>query len=65
MEKAHRGSLYRLLRTLAAQGVFAEDDHGRFLTTPTAALLEQGVMRDGVLLCGEVSTLAIGEAIPA
>jgi O-methyltransferase domain/Dimerisation domain len=52
---AHRESLYRLLRTLAAQGIFAEDDHGRFVTTPAAALLQQGVMRDGVLLCGEVS----------
>ena len=52
---AHRESLYRLLRTLAAQGVFAEDDHGRFVLTPAAALLQQEVMRDGVLLCGEVS----------
>jgi hypothetical protein len=52
---AHRESLYRLLRTLAAQGVFAEDQHGRFTTTPAAALLQQGVMRDGVLLCGEVT----------
>ncbi|MFN0073109.1 MAG: methyltransferase [Chloroflexota bacterium] len=52
---AHRASLYRLLRMLAAQGVFAEDDHGRFMTTPAAALLQQGVMRDGVLLCGEVT----------
>jgi O-methyltransferase domain/Dimerisation domain len=52
---AQRESLYRLLRTLASQGVFAEDEHGRFLTTPAAALLQQGVMRDGVLLCGEVT----------
>jgi hypothetical protein len=52
---AHRESLYRLLRTLAAQGVFAEDDHGRFVTTPAAVLLQQGVMCDGVLLCGEVT----------
>lgn len=52
---SHRESLYRLLRTLAAQGVFAEDDHGRFVTTPAAALLQQGVMRDGVLLCGEAT----------
>ena len=53
---AHRDSLYRLLRTLAAQGVFAEDEHGRFVTTPAAVLLQQGVMRDGVLLCGEVTS---------
>jgi len=52
---AHRESLYRLLRMLAGQGVFAEDDLGRFMTTPAAALLQQGVMRDGVLLCGEVT----------
>lgn len=52
---AHRESLRRLLRTLAAQGVFAEDDIGRFAITPAAALLQRGVMRDGVLLCGEVT----------
>jgi hypothetical protein len=52
---AHRESLYRLLRTLATQGVFAEDEPGRFVTTPAAVLLQQGVMRDGVLLCGEVT----------
>jgi hypothetical protein len=52
---AHRESLYRLLRTLAAQGVFAEDEHGRFVTTPAAVLLQHGVMREGVLLCGEVT----------
>lgn len=53
--EAHRASLYRLLRTLAAQGVFAEDEPGRFVTTPAAVLLQQEVMRDGVLLCGEVT----------
>ncbi len=52
---AHRESLYRLLRTLAAQGVFAEDEHGRFVTTLAAVLLQQEVMCDGVLLCGEVT----------
>jgi hypothetical protein len=52
---AHRQSLYRLLRTLAAQGVFAEDGEGRFMLTPAAALLQGDVMRDGVLLCGEVT----------
>lgn len=52
---AHRTSLYRLLRTLAARGVFAEDEHGRFVTTPAAVLLRQEVMRDGVLLCGEAT----------
>lgn len=52
---AHRESLYRLLRTLAAHGVFAEAEPGRFAATPASALLRSGVMRDGVLLCGEVS----------
>lgn len=52
---AHQPSLRRLLRTLAAYGVFAEDEHGEFTLTPAAALLQQGVMRDGVLLCGEVA----------
>lgn len=52
---AHRDALYRLLRTLAAQGVFAQDRHGRFMTTPAATLLQQDVMGDGVLLCGEVA----------
>lgn len=48
-------SLQRLLRALAAQGIFAEDEQGRFMNTPASALLQQGVMRDGVLLCGEVT----------
>lgn len=52
---AHPQSLFRLLRTLAAHGIFAEDAYGRFTLTPAAALLQQGVMRDGVLLCGEVT----------
>lgn len=50
----HRSSLLRLLRTLAAHGVFAEDEHGRVVNTPASALLQRGIMRDGVLLCGEV-----------
>lgn len=52
---ARHQSLQRLLRTLAAQGVFAEDEQGRFMNTPASALLQKGVMRDGVLLCGEVT----------
>lgn len=52
---AQAESLRRLLRTLAAQGVFAEDEHERFINTPASALLQQHVMRDGVLLCGEVT----------
>lgn len=52
---AHPHSLFRLLRTLAAHGIFAEDEHGRIVMTPASALLQQGLMRDGVLLCGEVA----------
>jgi hypothetical protein len=47
--------LRRLLRTLASHGVFAEDAQGRFALNAAASLLRQGVMRDGVLLCGEVT----------
>lgn len=36
---AHSGALYRLLRSLAGVGVFAEDAQGRFTLTPLAALL--------------------------
>jgi hypothetical protein len=52
---AHAQSLRRVLRTLAMHGVFAEDEQGRFTNTPAAELLRSGVMRDGVLLCGEVT----------
>jgi SAM-dependent methyltransferase len=37
----HAQSLYRLLRALACAGVFAEDEAGRFGTTPLAATLER------------------------
>jgi hypothetical protein len=52
---AHSKSLYRLLRTLAAQGIFAQEDSGRFVLTPAAELLQRGAMRDGVLLCGDAT----------
>jgi hypothetical protein len=45
-------SLYRLLRTLASFGVFAEDDDGRFTLTPMAELLRSDVpdsRRGGIL----------------
>lgn len=37
---AHAPSLYRLLRTLASIGIFAEQDDGRFALTPLAATLQ-------------------------
>jgi hypothetical protein len=47
--------LYRLLRVLAMHGIFAESDYKTFSLTPAAELLQRGMMRDGVLLCGEVT----------
>jgi hypothetical protein len=35
----HPGALYRLLRMLAAEGIFAEDDGGRFHHTPESMVL--------------------------
>lgn len=37
--RAHAPALYRLLRALAGVGVFAEEDDGRFVLTPTAEYL--------------------------
>ena len=39
--ETHAQSLHRLLRALASAGVFAEDEAGRFQTTPLAATLER------------------------
>ena len=36
----HAPSLYRLMRALASVGVFAEQEDGRFASTPMAAMLE-------------------------
>ncbi len=48
-------SLYRVLRALAAQGVFSEVEKRCFELTPAASLLGENVMRDGILLCGDVA----------
>ncbi|MSO97322.1 MAG: SAM-dependent methyltransferase [Rhodospirillaceae bacterium] len=48
---SHGPSLYRLLRYLAANGIFSEDADGRFRNTETSQLLRSGVagsMRDSV-----------------
>src|SRR3954463_211643 len=53
---ADPGSLYRLLRALASEGVFAEDAAGRFGLTPLAECLRTGVpgsVRAWVLVMGE------------
>ncbi len=39
----HASSLYRLLRSLASFGIFAEDETGRFGLTPRAAMLQTNV----------------------
>jgi hypothetical protein len=54
----HAPSLYRLLRALASNGIFAEDEEGRFALTPMAELLQTGVpgsLRPAVLVFGEPS----------
>lgn len=48
---AHQPSLYRLLRMLAGQGVFAEEPPGYFHLTPTAAVLQVGVPGSVTTLC--------------
>ena len=51
----HSTSLYRLLRTLASVGIFAENADGKFELTPLAELLRSDVpnsMRDFALLMG-------------
>jgi hypothetical protein len=53
---AHPKSLYRVLRTLASVGIFAENDDGAFHLTPLAALLQTGVsgsLRGTAILFGE------------
>src|SRR5690348_8648415 len=50
-------SLYRLLRALAGNGIFAEDSSGRFELTPPAAFLCSGIpgsLRDAVRLAGDI-----------
>lgn len=53
---AHGPSLYRVLRALAAEGIFAEDEQGRFSMTPLAEPLRTGVpgsQRSTALVFGE------------
>ena len=53
---AHALSLYRVLRVLAASGIFAEGDDGRISNTPLSELLRAdvpGSLRDLVLLFGD------------
>jgi O-methyltransferase domain len=52
----HAPSLYRVLRVLAMDGIFAEDNDGRIANTPLSSLLcgdVPGSLRDLVLLFGD------------
>lgn len=52
----HAPSLYRVLRTLASAGVFAENSGGKFELTPIAELLRSDTpnsMRDYAIMMGE------------
>jgi hypothetical protein len=63
---AHAGSLYRLLRVLAASGIFREEDGRRFSNTPLSELLRAdvpGSLRDLVLLFGDETSWRSWEGI--
>ncbi|MCK5055927.1 MAG: methyltransferase [Candidatus Aminicenantes bacterium] len=54
--KAYPQSLYRVLRTLASYGIFAENTDGQFELTPSAVPLQSdmpGSLRTWVILTGE------------
>ena len=53
---AHESSLYRVLRSLASIGIFAEEQQRTFRLTPTAELLRsdvEGSLRDVAIFMGE------------
>lgn len=59
-------SIYRVLRTLAGAGVFAETEHGHFTLTPLAASLQSGVpgsMRAMAVMFGEEQYQAWGNIL--
>jgi hypothetical protein len=63
---AHAASLYRLLRVLAAIGVFREEEGRRFSNTPLSELLREdvpGSLRDLVLLFGDETSWRSWEGI--
>ena len=64
--EAHAPSLYRIMRVLAAAGVFVEEDGRRFANTPLSALLRNGVpgsLRDFVMLFGDETSWRSWEGI--
>jgi SAM-dependent methyltransferase len=65
---ADADSLHRVLRLLAASGVFDEDEDGRFALNPAAEHLrttEQGSMKDLVLIFGEEFYQSFGNLLVA
>jgi hypothetical protein len=63
---AHAASLYRLLRVLAASGIFREEEDQRFSNTPLSELLREdvpGSLRDLVLLFGDETSWRSWEGI--
>lgn len=63
---AHARSLYRLLRALASEGVFAEDEQGRFALTPLAECLRGDVpnsQRSMAIMNGEEHYRCWGELL--
>jgi len=63
---AHAPSLYRVLRALAASGIFREEGDGRLSNTPLSELLRSGVpgsLRDLVLLFGDETSWRSWEGI--
>jgi hypothetical protein len=62
----HARSLYRLLRALASEGVFAEDAQGRFVLTPLAGCLRSDVpnsQRSMAIMNGEEHYRCWGELL--
>ena len=63
---AHAPSLYRVLRVLAASGIFREEEGRRFSNTPLSELLRAdvpGSLRDLVLLFGDETSWRSWEGI--
>jgi hypothetical protein len=63
---AHAPSLYRVLRVLAASGVFREEDDHRFSNTALSELLRAGVpgsLRDLILLFGDETSWRSWEGV--
>jgi ubiquinone/menaquinone biosynthesis C-methylase UbiE/predicted transcriptional regulator len=62
----HARSLYRLLRALASEGVFAEDEQGRFALTPLGERLRSDVpnsQRSMAIMSGEEHYRCWGELL--